>query len=100
MSTVVGPKDPEETKVVRFSFASELETGATLASAQMSITAVSGIDYTPAALLLGGPVIVGSDVLQRVQGGLDGVTYQLRVKANDNTGLVHVVSAQLLVAWA
>ncbi len=100
MTNTLGPKDPEEIKVLRFPFASQLESGASISSAQVSIAAVSGTDATPGAVLLGSAVLAGTDVLQRVQGGLHGVTYDLRVKATDSTGLVHMLSGLLQVAWA
>lgn len=89
----VGPKHPGETKVVRFSYSKDLEATATLASAVVSCSVDSGTDAAAAAVLVGLPQMLGQEVLQRVTGGLDGVSYHLECLATDSTGLVHASQA-------
>lgn len=96
----LGPKDPEEIKLVKFPFANELEVGETLGSLVVTCTVLAGADAGYATVLLGAPVLIGTDVVQRVQNGLDGVSYMLRAKATGSSGLVHVVPGVLEVKTA
>jgi hypothetical protein len=91
------PKDPAEKKLLVFSFANQVEAGVAIASATVAVLVQTGTDATPAAMLDGVPLINGSDVLQRLQGGISGVDYHLRCLATDGSGLVHLVSAVLPV---
>lgn len=95
--TTIGPKDVSENKVVEFPFVDELGTGETISSASVAISVVSGTDPSPAAMLVGSAVIVGSSVFQRISGGIANVTYHLRATANAVTGSVHVVATDLKV---
>lgn len=93
----IGPIDPQEIKLVTFTFVNEL-AGAELSSATVSCTVVTGgADPTPANLLIGEPDISGTDVKQRVHGGINGITYRLRAQASDNVGNVHVIKTRMLV---
>lgn len=93
-----GPKDPEEIKLLTFDFAGELASGETISTVDITCAAVSGTDAGAAAMLLGVPVISGNKVAQKVQAGINAVTYRLRCKATGNGGLVHVVAGLLPVA--
>jgi len=96
-NTPLGPKDPEEIKVLKFGFAREL-AGASIALVQSVTPSVyKGTDPNPSAVLLGTPVVSGTDVLVRMQGGLHGVGYKWRVKVTDSNGNVHVVTDWVLV---
>ena len=93
----LGPKDPEEIKVMKFAFAREL-AGATIAVVESVTPSVyKGTDPNPGAVALGAPVVSGTDVLQRMQGGLHGVAYKWRAKVTDSNGNVHVVTDWVLV---
>lgn len=94
----LGPKDPEEIKVMKFPFARELNGGTIASVTSVTVATHTGTDATPSAVLLGAAVVSGTDVLQRVQAGVDGVTYKLRAKVVDNAGNVHVVADTLRVA--
>lgn len=96
----LGPKDPEEIKVLKFPFARELD-GATIASVSFATPSVfKGVDPAPAAVALGLPVVSGTDVLQRMQGGLNGVVYKWRVRVVDSNGNAHVLADTVLVLSA
>lgn len=94
---IVGPKHPAEIKRLRFPFALELDTGTSLSALAASVTVAAGTDASPAALLLGLPTAVGTEVLQLIQGGLHGVEYQIDMQATDNTGLRHVRQCRLRI---
>ena len=95
--TTIGPKDTAENKVVEFPFEDELATAETITSASVGITVTSGTDPSPSSMLVGVPVVVGTSVLQRISGGIAGVTYHLRATADSSVGGVHVVAADLKV---
>ena len=90
-------KDPAEKKLVVFSFANQIEPGASIANASVQVLMATGSDPNPAAMLDGAPVINGAEVMQRIQGGISGTDYSLRCLATDSAGLVHLVSAKLPV---
>lgn len=92
----LGPLDPDELKVLTFAFASELE-GNTIATAEVSCAVLTGVDPDAAAMVVGSAVIDGTNVKQRVAGGLADVRYQLKAKVTDSLGLVHVIKAQVWV---
>ena len=88
----MGIKDPEEIKVISFPFARALN-GATIALVNyVTPTTYKGTDLTPGNVVLGIPVVSGTDVLQRMQAGVDGAAYKWRVKVTDSAGNVHVMT--------
>lgn len=93
----LGPKHPLEIKTLRFNFSGEIAGAVTLVSAApTTATAVDGTDATPGNTVLGLPVIVGQEVLQRITGGVDLTSYLFESAVTDSAGNVHV--AQALVA--
>ena len=88
--TLLDAIDITEKVVLRFPFASEMETGETIVSVVMACTLVSGTDATPAATLLGAPVTVDAsqEVLQRVQGRVGAVVYKFKCSATLSSGRV------------
>lgn len=92
----LGPKDPQEIKTIKFLFDRELN-GATASGAVATATVYKGVDASPAAVILGAPTVVGTEVHVRMQAGLEGVTYKLRVALTDNVGNVHVATELVLV---
>lgn len=97
MNTLLLWKDFEEVKVLRFDFSGELEAGQTITLAERNVTLTAGVDATPEALLLGDPLVLGTEVLQRITAGAPDATYHIRARATDGSGLVHVMAADLLV---
>lgn len=96
--TVWPPKDPAERKLLRFKFANQLETGASIATVlELSCVVAQGEDPTPANVLDGVSTIVGTDVLRWAKDGLPGVRYYIRCLIQDSTGLKHLVDATLPV---
>ena len=92
----LGPKDPQEIKLIKFPFLRELG-GATAVSATVTASVHKGTDANPGAVILGNPTIIGTDVYVRMQGGVSGVVYKLRVVVTDDAGNVHVATELVLV---
>jgi hypothetical protein len=92
-------KDPQEVKLIRFEYSTEVETGATLVSIDTSISVVEGTDPAPGLVLEGAIVIDNEKLLglQRVKGGIDGCNYEIRALATDSNGFEHLVVATLPV---
>jgi hypothetical protein len=70
--------DVAETDTVTFDYGRLLAPAETLLSATVTCATASGTDEDAATRLQGAPVVQPSRVLQRVSGGLSGVTYHLR----------------------
>lgn len=80
-------KDPEEAFACAFDFALELIEGETLTGTpSITVAVVDGTDNSPASLKSGAPVIEGGRVLQRLVGGVAGVTYSLTCIASTSEG--------------
>lgn len=96
-NTPLGPKDPQEIKVLKFPFERDLN-GATISTIQgVVVTVAKGIDVSPMAVLAGSAAISGAEVLQRMQGGISDVVYRFRVTVVDSAGNVHVMADTVLV---
>lgn len=93
------PKDPAEVVTLGFDFAA-LAPGLALSAPAVSATVATGTDAAPAALLSGAATIEGTRVLQRVQGGLAGVTYTLRAQVDAADGSRWVLAGLLPVRVA
>jgi hypothetical protein len=85
------PKGTDETWTLTFDFADRLGAGETIVSAPWTASVLTGTDPDPDALLENGgdaPTIIGSQVVQRVVGGVDRVTYCLNCLALTSSGQV------------
>lgn len=87
-------KDPEEIVTVVFDFAA---LTATVATPVVTMAVVSGTDANPSAMLSGSPTVVGAEVHQKIVGGLSGVTYSLRCRADAADGSRFVLADELIV---
>jgi hypothetical protein len=80
-------KDPQEAFACAFDFALELIEGETLTGTpSITVAVTDGTDASPASLKAGAPVIEGGRVLQRLVGGVAGVTYSLTCIASTSEG--------------
>jgi len=77
----IDPKDVDEEDVVSFDFSRELDAGESLVSADVSVEVYEGTDSDPSALKSGAYQISGFAVLQKMVGGVAGVTYHWRCVA-------------------
>jgi hypothetical protein len=101
VSRLVFPaKAPSEILTLTFPFLSRLAVGETISSATVSATVYSGTDASPSAILSGGTTISGSEVKQKVTGGVLGVTYLLTCSAVTSTGQNLALSGFLSIAPA
>jgi hypothetical protein len=85
-------KDPEETVLLRFYFDNIISAIDTVEAMELSL--YSGTtDVDMAAMLVGTPTISVAQVMQLVQGGVDGNEYKLRctVNSGDETYLAAVI---------
>lgn len=90
MSNFFSAKDPEEEVILTFRFANDLAAISSSAILQgpivVEIFIHSGIDANPAAILNGDAQLDASNtsVLLPVKGGLDGVSYKIKVVCDTN----------------
>lgn len=88
-------KDPAEAVTVTFDFSS---LATSLSGALVTCVVASGkTDAGHDAMLSGLPVITGTQVRQRLVGGIDGNTYKLRCQVNDADGEIWVLADTLKV---
>jgi hypothetical protein len=92
-SDPLGPKDPEEIKVITLPFERELNGVAIASVTYVRASAYKGVDPSAAGMVLGAPTFAGTNVSQRLQGGLDSVVYKIRAKVVDVQNNVHVATA-------
>lgn len=90
----IGPKDPQEVKLVVFDFTNQLGTH-TVASATVTVEVARGTDQGVSAMASGTPQTTGAYVRQLVGGGVLGTSYQLHCLATDSSGQVHKITADL-----
>lgn len=80
-------KHPSENFAIGVDFSAHATS---IVSATVAIEVASGTDASPSAMLSGSPQIHGARVAQRIIGGLAGVTYRVRITANDAAGNIWV----------
>lgn len=98
--TTIGPIDAQETKQAYFVFSDEVASGATISSASVVVSLVTGSDADPDAMKVGAAVIDNATkvVAQSLRpAGRTGNRYKARCVATDSNGLVHVVAAEFAV---
>ena len=94
---IVGPKDPSEVKLLTFDFSNQVGT-ASLVSAIVTCLPVQGADAQASAVIAGAKAVLDSSVTQLLSAGVVNVAYVLHCTATDTAGLIHRVSASLLVS--
>jgi hypothetical protein len=80
-------KHPVERVTAEFDFGPSMPAGDTLASVQMSVTTLQGVDAAPGALVYGAAQLKGARAYQALTGGLDGCSYRVECRgttANNN----------------
>lgn len=93
------PKDPAEVVTLAFDF-SPLIGKATITACSVGAMVYRGLDAAPAATLAASADALGSVVLQRVQGGVAGVTYRLKAQIDASDGNRYVLAGLLPVRVA
>lgn len=91
-------KRPAEKVWSTFRFGKGLAPGETVTSVVVGVALVQGVDPTPAAVLDGAAVLLqGARVMQRLQGGVDGASYRIRIDATTSAGQVLALAGVLPV---
>lgn len=86
-STTWPAKHPGERVTAEFDFGPGLAAGDPLASVQLLVTTVQGVDAAPGALVYGAMQIKGARAFVQLQGGLDKCSYRIECRgttANNN----------------
>lgn len=71
------PKQPTETRSVVFDFISSLGVAETISTQSVTATVWSGVDASPASVVSGAATATGTQVTQKLAGGVSGVIYKL-----------------------
>lgn len=71
------PKKPSAVKRYRADFSEWLDNGELLTSVAYSVSVISGSDAGPDLAVSDSTIIAGTDAVFFVEGGLEGVTYQV-----------------------
>ena len=82
------PKKQGEIVTMPFDFASNLQLGETLLTAEVTASVYSGTDINPSAIIYGNETIVGGRVLQRISVGTVGVTYGIMCRVTTSEGQI------------
>lgn len=94
------PKDPAEIIPLTFEFGPLLDEQTISGAPVVEVTVYEGYDATPADVLSGSVVVVGTRVRQNATGGVLGVEYLIRVTVTTNTGLKYTLGRVLPVKSA
>jgi len=81
------PKLVGETQAYVFDFVSRMGSSDTLYSGTVVVTVYSGVDSAPNALVYGNTSLSGTQVTQKLMGGVAGVVYQVMCTAVTTAGL-------------
>lgn len=79
MSGIFSYKLTTENELFTFDYAPVLTSTETISTATCTILVKDGEDPNPQDIKVGSPTIGGTKVVQRVSGGLNGVTYRLQM---------------------
>ena len=80
-------KHPAERVTAEFDFGPSLAASDTLASVQLIVTTVQGVDAAPSAVIYGAAQLRGARAFQKLTGGLAGCSYRVECRGtttNDN----------------
>ena len=97
MSGTFSYKLTTENELFTFDYSPIIASGETINSASCTVQVKDGSDSSPSAILVGTPAISGSQVVQRVSGGLNGVTYRLEMTVNTSLTNIYTLVGDLAV---
>jgi len=86
-----------ENELFTFDFSNIIASGESISSASFVVEVVQGSDSSPSSIIVGTPAINGSRVVQRIQGGLDQVTYRLEMSVTTSLTNVYTLVGDLPV---
>jgi len=90
-------KSTTENEQFTFDFSPVLGSTETISSATCTVEVKEGTDPSPSSIKVGSPTISGSQVAQRISGGLDGVIYRLEMTATTSLTNIYTIVADLQV---
>ena len=91
------PKAPAEIETFTFDFTAALGSGETINSASVTSSVVTGADPGIAAMISGAAQISAGLVLQKIQGGVAGVRYELQCTIATSAGQTLILAGDLLI---
>jgi hypothetical protein len=97
MSGSFSYKITTENEQFTFDYSPVLGLTETILSATCTVEVKEGTDPNPSAIKVGSPSISGSQVAQRISGGLDGVIYRLQMTATTSATNVYTIVGDLPV---
>jgi len=86
-----------ENELFTFDFSPILRTGETISSAACTVEVKDGEDPNPSNILVGSAQINGALVVQRISGGVNGVTYRLIMTVTTSLTNVYTLVGDLPV---
>jgi hypothetical protein len=91
-------KAPSEKIPATFVFTKALDQGETIVSATLSVSLRQGVDPSPSSILDGAhQILAGGRVLQRIRGGIDGVSYEVRCSVTTSSGSIFLLAGVIPV---
>jgi hypothetical protein len=97
MSATFTYKLTTESELFSFNYSPILATGETISTATCVVQVKDGSDSNPSAIMVGSPAISGAVVVQRITGGLSGVTYRLEMTVTTSLTNVYTLVGDLAV---
>jgi hypothetical protein len=97
MSGAFSYKLTTENELFTFDYSAILKSGETINTATCTVQVKDGFDSNPNAIKVGSPAINTPKVVQRVSGGLSGVTYRLEMTVTTSSTNVYTLVGDLPV---
>lgn len=97
MSGTFSYKLTTENELFTFDFSPILKSGETISTAACTIEVKDGDDPNPNSIKVGSPAINGALVVQRISGGINGVTYRLVMTVTTSATNVYTLVGDLPV---
>lgn len=97
MSATFTYKLTTENELFSFNYSPILADGETLNTATCVVQVKDGSDPNPSSILVGSPAISGAVAVQRVSGGLNGVTYRLEMTVTTSLTNVYTLIGDLAI---
>jgi hypothetical protein len=96
-STTWPAKYPQERITVEFDFTRDLAPGDAVASVQIFLTTLQGVDAAPASLIYGAVLIKGARAFQQLEAGLANCSYLVACHATTQNNNLLVLARVLPV---
>ncbi len=86
-----------ENELFTFDYAPILRSGETISTATCTVQVKDGTDPNPSSIKVGSPAISGTTAVQRISGGVSGVTYRLEMTITTSLTNVYTLVGDLPV---